>query len=54
MRLETLAVGDSLSVVLDEGDPIRNVPESFRNEGQEVVETTDLKDGHWRVVIKKT
>jgi sulfite reductase (ferredoxin) len=53
LRLETLAAGDLLSVVLDEGDPIRNVPESFRGEGQEVVETTDLKDGHWRLTIRK-
>jgi TusA-related sulfurtransferase len=53
LRLETMSVGESLTLVLDEGEPIRNVPASFRAEGQEVVETRDLGDGHWRLVVKK-
>lgn len=53
LRLEMLAVGETLSLVLDAGEPVENVPGSFRAEGQEVVETTDLKDGRWRVTIRK-
>jgi sulfite reductase (ferredoxin) len=53
LKLETLAIGETLSVVLDEGEPIRNVPESFRQEGQEIAGLTDLRDGHWRVIIRK-
>ncbi|OGV65821.1 MAG: hypothetical protein A2498_09775 [Lentisphaerae bacterium RIFOXYC12_FULL_60_16] len=54
LKLEMMDVGDTLAIVLDDGDPIRNVPASFRNEGQEVVETRPLDDGHWSVVIRKT
>jgi len=54
LRLETMGVGETLAVVLDEGEPIENVPASFRSEGQVIDETTDLGDGRWRIaVIKK-
>lgn len=53
LRLETMEIGDTLTIVLDEGEPVQNVPASFRNEGQEVLETVDLSDGHWQVMIKK-
>ncbi len=53
LRLETMDVGDSLAIVLDDGEPIQNVPASFKGEGQEILETTDLGDGHWRIVVAK-
>ena len=53
LRLETLEPGATLGVILDEGAPVQNVPASFRNEGQEIVETRDIGGGHWRVVVKK-
>jgi sulfite reductase (ferredoxin) len=54
LRLETMEIGATLGVVLDDGEPVQNVPASFRNEGQEVVEIRATGDGHWRVVIRKT
>lgn len=33
LKLETMKQGQVLSVLLDEGDPIRNVPRSVENEG---------------------
>lgn len=53
LKLETLNVGDTLAVTLDAGEPIRNVPASFQDEGQDVLETKDLGDGHWRMVVRK-
>jgi sulfite reductase (ferredoxin) len=53
LRLESLAVGDVLRVVLDDGAPIQNVPASFRNEGQNVIEPVRLADGHWQVDVRK-
>lgn len=53
LKLESLNIDDTLTILLDAGEPIQNVPASFRNEGQEVQETTDLGDGHWRLVIRK-
>jgi sulfite reductase (ferredoxin) len=51
--LETLEKDAVLAITLDEGAPVENVPASFKGEGHDVLETTDLGDGHWRVVIQK-
>ena len=53
LKLETMAVGEVLRVVLDDGEPVQNVPASFKNEGQAVLETVRLDDGHWQVDIRK-
>lgn len=53
LRLETLDVGATLGVLLDDGEPVQNVPASFRNEGQEVPEIRAIGN-HWHVTIKKT
>jgi sulfite reductase (ferredoxin) len=53
LRLETLETGATLGLLLDDGAPVQNVPTSFRNEGQEIVETRDIGGGHWHVVVKK-
>ncbi len=53
LRLEMMDVGATLGVLLDDGEPIQNVPASFRNEGQDVMDTRSTGKGHWRVVIKK-
>jgi tRNA 2-thiouridine synthesizing protein A len=37
LALEELAPGDSLLVVLDEGEPLESVPRSAREDGHEVV-----------------
>jgi len=37
-ELEKLKTGAILGVLLDEGEPVRNVPESFPEQGQEVIE----------------
>jgi sulfite reductase (ferredoxin) len=38
IALEKIPVGQVLEVLLDEGEPVRNVPESFTEQGQEIVE----------------
>jgi sulfite reductase (ferredoxin) len=53
LRLESLAVGQTLKLVLDEGEPIQNVPASFRQQGQSVIQTTSLGGGKWQVIIRK-
>ncbi len=53
LQLETMNVGDTLAVVLDDGEPIRNVPASFRKEGQAIEEITELSDGRWRLIVRK-
>ena len=52
LKLETMNPGDLLSVLLDEGDPIQNVPKSIQNEGH-LIQSQDLMDGYYRIVIQK-
>jgi tRNA 2-thiouridine synthesizing protein A len=52
LKLESLQKGDQLTVLLDEGEPIRNVPQSVINEGHQVIQ--QIRVGHYyQVVIQK-
>jgi len=52
LKLEAMEQGQILSVLLDEGDPIRNVPRSVSNEGH-IVLSQDLVEGSYRVLIRR-
>jgi sulfite reductase (ferredoxin) len=51
--LEKLEIGDILEVLLDEGEPVRNVPASFADQGQQVLEVKKV-DGHYCVKVRRT
>lgn len=53
LKLETMEGGQILSVLLDDGDPIRNVPQSVRNEGHTILSQERLERAH-RVIIRKS
>jgi len=50
--LEKLNQGDTLEVLLDEGEPMDNVPKSLENDGHQVLKI-EKQDGFYRVVVKK-
>lgn len=52
LRLETLEPGQILAVLLDDGEPIRNVPQSVANEGHTVLAQESVSGSH-RVIIRK-
>ncbi len=52
LKLETMEGGQVLSVLLDDGDPIRNVPQSVRNEGHTILSQERMDRAH-RVIIRK-
>jgi tRNA 2-thiouridine synthesizing protein A len=52
LKLEAMEHGQILSVLLDDGDPIRNVPLSVSNEGHTVL-SQDRVDGSYRVRIRR-
>jgi TusA-related sulfurtransferase len=52
LKLESLGIGDQLRVLLDEGEPIRNVPQSLTNEGHQILRQERVDD-HYLVVIQK-
>ena len=51
--LETMQSGELLEILLDDGAPIQNVPNSVKLEGHKVLEQERKDDGHWRVLIQK-
>jgi len=52
LELEKLETGAILGVLLDEGEPARNVPESFTEQGQEVIEVKNLGN-HFCVKVRR-
>jgi TusA-related sulfurtransferase len=52
LKLDTLAIGSQLVVLLDDGDPIQNVPNSIMNEGHQVL-SQEKVDAYYRIVIQK-
>ena len=52
LKLETMEQGQILSVLLDAGEPIRNVPKSVSNEGHDVL-SQELIDRSYRVMIRR-
>jgi sulfite reductase (ferredoxin) len=53
LRLERMKPGETLALVLDDGEPIRNVPASLRGEGHELSALERRPDGCWRVTVRK-
>jgi sulfite reductase (ferredoxin) len=52
LELEKISLGEILEVLLDEGEPVRNVPESFAEQGQEVMEVENVGD-HFCVKVRR-
>ena len=51
--LETMSVGEELTILLDDGAPIQNVPNSVKLEGHKVRSQEKDGSGHWKVLIEK-
>lgn len=52
IALAPMKSGDILEILLDDGQPIQNVPGSVRNEGHTVLSTEKI-DNYWKVLIRK-
>ncbi|GJL53592.1 MAG: hypothetical protein NPIRA02_07240 [Nitrospirales bacterium] len=52
LKLEDMNPGTVLAVLLDDGDPIRNVPQSVQNEGHTVLHQESVEQA-FRVYIQK-
>src|SRR5437773_10708752 len=52
LKLEMMDEGELLEVWLDAGDPIRNVPQSLRNDGQKVLSETP-SENFFKVTVEK-
>lgn len=52
LKLEEMDSGKILSVLIDDGEPIRNVPKSVKEEGHKILKVEQL-DSSFRVLIEK-
>ncbi|HEY4788404.1 MAG TPA: sulfurtransferase TusA family protein [Bacteroidales bacterium] len=52
IELSTLKSGDLLEILLDDGEPIENVPGSIKGEGHLVLDQKQI-DNYWQVKIQK-
>lgn len=52
VALEDMEIGDLLELLLDDGEPIGNVPPSLENDGQEILEVRKV-NGHFYLKVKK-
>ena len=52
IRLEMMAEGQTLQLLLDDGEPIRNVPTSLKNDGQEILKMEKTGE-YFELVVKK-
>ena len=53
LELEKIEKGDILEILLDEGEPARNVPASFAEQGQDVLEVKNIGDHYFVKVQRK-
>jgi len=52
LSLEKIAIGEVLEILLDAGQPIENVPASFVQQGQNVVQI-EPRDGYFVLRVEK-
>ena len=52
LKLETMQAGQCLEVLLDDGDPIKNVPRSVQNDGHKLL-SQEKVDEHYKIIIEK-
>lgn len=53
VAIEELEDGQILSIRLNEGEPILNIPRSFKEEGHKVVSVTRNEDGTYTLLVEK-
>lgn len=54
LQLEELEGGEVLEVILDDGEPIRSIPRSMKEEGHQIFRVEVLpEDSAYRLLIRK-
>jgi tRNA 2-thiouridine synthesizing protein A len=53
VALEELNDGQILSIRLNDGEPVQNVPRSIKGEGHKILKLVDNGDGTYNLIVKK-
>lgn len=54
LKLETMGAGQVLELILDDGEPIRNVPRSLEQDGHQIIVNESWGDRQHRVLVRKS
>lgn len=52
LKLEEMESGQVLEVIIDEGEPLKNVPRSVKEEGHKILSAEKI-NGHYKLTILK-
>ena len=53
VAMEEIEVGQILAVTMNDGEPVQNVPRSFKEEGQQILKLIDNENGTYDLIVKK-
>ena len=53
VALEELNEGQILSVHMNDGEPVQNVPRSIKEVGHQILKLVDNEDGTYDLIVKK-
>jgi len=53
LALEDVETGDILQILLDDGEPVKNVPRSLKAEGHKLLGLKQAEEGHYILELEK-
>ena len=53
VALDELDDGDVLSIHMNDGEPVQNVPRSIKEEGHKILKLIDNQDGTYDLIVQK-
>lgn len=53
LALETAAPGEPVEILLDDGEPVKNLPRSLKAEGHRLLCLTPADEGHYVLRLEK-
>jgi TusA-related sulfurtransferase len=53
LALEDMEVGAKVQILLDDGEPVKNVPRSLKADGHKLIGLKQVDDGHYILELEK-
>jgi len=53
LALEEIETGDIVQILLDDGEPVKNVPRSLKAEGHKLIALKQSEEGHYILELEK-
>jgi TusA-related sulfurtransferase len=53
LALEDMENGETAQILLDDGEPVKNVPRSLKSDGHRLIGLKQAEEGHYILELKK-